>query len=286
MSEYVPLDPAVADKVHQSVRESREQYQRLEHAPAERLKQIVRDPAERAAARGNALLILFVRRDAEVPDILPELFEDPDLGHMAIHHCPLADPRVVAKLRALLDHPRDGTWSEAAVALAKAKDVVVRTRLLDWFHTGDEGHRNVAIEGLIQLGAPDTAELFGESWTSGGRGEEDCLVLAAALLRLNDARGLESLTAAAQKAKGAWAVFAATAIADYDEACGYRLMLWILDKGDLQAKRALVSHAWNMARLPHAFTADGIHETRLWIEQQLKSTRPENEHCGLSAGAR
>jgi len=45
MNEYVPPDPAVADKVHRSDRESREQYQHLEHAPAERLKQIVRDPA-------------------------------------------------------------------------------------------------------------------------------------------------------------------------------------------------------------------------------------------------
>jgi hypothetical protein len=46
-------------------------------------------------------------------------------------------------------------------------------------------------------------------------------------------------------------------------------MLWILDKGDLEAKRSLVMHAWNLGRLPHAFTADAIHETRPWIEQHL-----------------
>jgi hypothetical protein len=46
-----------------------------------------------------------------------------------------------------------------------------------------------------------------------------------------------------KKAEGAWAVFAATAIAGYDKACGYQLMLWILDKGDLEAKRSLVMHA-------------------------------------------
>ncbi len=47
-------------------------------------------------------------------------------------------------------------------------------------------------------------------------------------------------------------------------------MLWILDQGDLAAKQALIMHGWSMARLPHAITADGIHETRLWIEQQMK----------------
>ena len=270
MSEYIPPDPPVAHKVHRRDRESHQEYQRLEHAPAERLKEIVRNSAERRAARAQALLILAMRRDPEIQDILPELFEDPDLGHSAIRHFPSADPKVVARLRGLLDHPRDDTWSEAAIALARAKDEVVRTRLLDWFHTGDEGHRNVAIEGLTLLAAPGTTELFGDSWAKGGRGEEDCLVLAAALLRLNDTRGQESLTAAAQKAEGLWSVFAATAIERYDAARGYRLMLWIVDRGDLQARRALVSHAWNMARLPHAFTADGIHETRLWIEQQLQ----------------
>jgi len=220
----------------------------------------------------------MLRRDSEIPDLLPELFEDPDLGHLAISKCPLADPRVVARLRALLDHPQDRIWSEAAVALAKVKDGVVRMRLLDWFQSGDEGQRNVAIEGLIRMGEPEAAELFCESWASGGRNEEDQLVLAGALLRLNDPRGMNSLMAAAKRAEGAWAVFAATAIADYDEACGYRLMLWILDKGDLEAKRSLVMHAWNMARLPHAFTADVIHETRLWVEQQMEKHLPGNGH--------
>ena len=47
-------------------------------------------------------------------------------------------------------------------------------------------------------------------------------------------------------------------------------MKWILDHGDSEALHSLVMHAWNMAHLPHAFTPDGIHETRLWIERQLQ----------------
>ena len=48
-------------------------------------------------------------------------------------------------------------------------------------------------------------------------------------------------------------------------------MLWIVEHGDLEAKQALVMHFWNMAGLRHAFTADAIHETRFWIEQQLQA---------------
>jgi hypothetical protein len=39
------------------------------------------------------------------------------------------------------------------------------------------------------------------------------------------------------------------------------------------------NHGWNMAHLPHAFTADGIHETRVWLEQQLEGalqSAPDN----------
>ena len=45
----------------------------------------------------------------------------------------------------------------------------------------------------------------------------------------------------------------------------------ILDVGDLQAKQSMVNQIWNYADLPHAFTADGIHEARVWIETQLET---------------
>jgi hypothetical protein len=47
------------------------------------------------------------------------------------------------------------------------------------------------------------------------------------------------------------------------------LMLGIIDTGDLKAQQSLVNQIWNLTGLPHAFTADGIHEARVWIESQL-----------------
>jgi len=269
VSEYMPPDPAVAEQVYRAERESEDQYRRLEHAPAGQLRGLVRDPAGSTAARGNALLILLMRKDPMIPELLPELFEDPDLGHLAIRSCPVSDPRVSLRLRDLLNHPRDRVWSLAAFALARAKDESLRPRLLEWFHRGDHGHRNVAIEGLIQLDDGRAAEIFRQSWDSEALGEEDRLVLAAALLRLGDTCGLAWLEAAARKAEGSWSVFAAKSVADHDAVRGLGLLLWIIDHGDLDAKRSVVSHGWNMAHLPHAFTADGLQETRLWIEQQL-----------------
>jgi hypothetical protein len=290
MSTYIPPDPAVVEAVHRRNRDSREQYQRLKDAPVSLLRRILIDRAAPTEARGNALGILLQRKDAAVPELLPELFEDPELGHQAIRHCPLTDagfaafpgcqrdPKVVERVRGLLDHARDRIWSCAALALARAKDETLRPRLLNWFHKGDQGHRNVAIEALIELDAAEAAGVFRESWQSGGRDDEDRLVLAGALLRLGDTRALDFLEAATQRAEGAWAVFAATSITEYDAVWGFRLMQWILDHGDSESLSSLVMHAWNMAHLPHAFTADGIHETRLWVEHLLQ----EHETGGKS----
>ena len=179
MSDYVPPDSAVAEKIHRTNQESREQYQRLEHAPAEQLRQIVSDITASSAARGNALLFLLQRRDAALPELLPELFEDRELGHMAIRYCRPTRPIVLERLRGLLNHPRDRVWPGAAMALARAKDESLRPRLLDWFQHGDQGHRNLAIEALIALDSPEAAKVCWESWSSGGRDEEDCLILSA-----------------------------------------------------------------------------------------------------------
>jgi hypothetical protein len=270
MNRYVPPEPAVVEQIYEADRESREQFQILEPLDSAHLRQVMVDCAQSAAARGNALGILLQRRDPNVFELLPALFEDKELGRMAIRYCRLNDRNTVDQLRRLLDHPRDHIWSSAALALARARDDGSRPRLLDWFHNGDEGHRNVAIQALIDLDGAASAELFQKSWEEGGRDEADRLVLAGALLRLGETGALTFLEDAARHAKGAWAVFAATSVAQHDPGRGFRLMQWLLDHGDSEALEALVMHAWNMARLPHAFTADGVHETRLWIEQQLQ----------------
>jgi len=47
-------------------------------------------------------------------------------------------------------------------------------------------------------------------------------------------------------------------------------MLNILQNGTLEAKQSLVVQISALAgHLPHEYTADGIHEARLWVETQL-----------------
>ena len=93
----------------------------------------------------------------------------------------------------------------------------------------------------------------------------------AALLSLGDTCGLGLLESVAQRARGEWSVFAATSIYHFQSRRGLEHMLSILNVGDLGAKQSMVSQIWNYAHLPHAFTADGIHEARLWIERQLET---------------
>ncbi len=51
-------------------------------------------------------------------------------------------------------------------------------------------------------------------------------------------------------------------------------MLHILEVGTLDAKQAMVLQTSTLAgHLPHAYTADGIHEARLWLESQLANIR-------------
>ena len=47
-------------------------------------------------------------------------------------------------------------------------------------------------------------------------------------------------------------------------------MLNILETGTLEAKQSMVGQISSLAgHLPHEYTADGIHEARLWVETQL-----------------
>lgn len=95
-------------------------------------------------------------------------------------------------------------------------------------------------------------------------------MLAVALTRLGDRRGWPGLVETARRADSAWSVVSATHIGFSDPALGLGLMRHILDHGSLEAKQAMVSQIWNFAHVPHAFTADGIHEARLWVEERLQ----------------
>ena len=172
--------------------------------------------------------------------------------------------------------PRDGdetddqSWSAAACALARVRDDSILPKALEWLDRGDEPHRNVAIECLVQIGHADAVRHLVDAWEAGGRDENDRIVLAIALLRLGDRRGWPGLVASARRADSAWSVVSATRIGLSDPTLGLGLMRHILDAGALEAKRAMVSQIGNFAHLPHVFTADGIHEARLWVDQRLR----------------
>jgi len=272
MNEYIPPDPAIAEKVRQSRLESNEQYRRLEHESPERLREVLLNTKETHIARGNALMFLLLHKDQETLLILPDLFEDPDLGHMAIKHCHSENPNAAAKLRSLLDSPDQNTRADAALRLAMAKDDAVWPYLLEWFHHGDQGHRNVATFGLTKLDAREALELFRQSWETGDRKDsmEDRLVLAERLLSLGDKRGASLLEAVGREAKGAWSNFAAFTLLNHDPVLACTLMLHIIDDGDAEAKGSLVSQVWNIEHNPNAFNAEGIHEARQWVERQLQ----------------
>jgi len=80
----------------------------------------------------------------------------------------------------------------------------------------------------------------------------------------------------ARRADGGWSGGAATALYGTSayHAEGLKLMRWVLDHGTLEAKQWMVGQIYNLARplLEHAFTADGIHEARCWIDQHLQET--------------
>ncbi len=96
MTVYIPPDPRVAQRVQGDEQESAAQSRRLEHASPAHLRQVLHDVNEPVLARSNALLLLLKRKDPELGSILPELFEDKDMSHLAIRvHA--AHPRITRR---------------------------------------------------------------------------------------------------------------------------------------------------------------------------------------------
>lgn len=276
---YVAPDPAVAELVYRNQQESEQQHRRLRDMSSDLLKVVARDSLEPEAARAQALLFLLVRRDPEMPGILLELFEDPDqrLWRSVIRAYRPDDPRIKERLRRFVDEAQGQSWAAAALALARLRDRALLPRLEDWLRAGDRPHRNVAIECLKALDAPEARAALRDHWDRGPGDDEDRLVLAAALLSLGDPSGAALLDATARGAHGSWSVFAATSIYWHDSCRGLEFMRGILNTGDLEAQQSLVSQIWNLTSLPHAFTADGVHEARAWIESQLaREGRPSS----------
>ena len=281
---YVPPDPSVAEFVHQKNSELREARDRLGSMSDDQLRIVLYDSGESSAARGNAMGLLFRRLDRKAthfPKVLAGLLKpligdpDPDICTQAIKYCPLNDHELISKVRQVAGSDRRRPQSEAVIALAKIKDAEVYHSLVDWFHGDDESYRNLAIEGLLTFNTAQARQILEESYASGGRSENDRAVLAVALLRLGNTRGIEFLKELARRANDSWSVMAATWIYHHSSTDGLLLMRHIVDNGQLEAKQSMVGQVSGLANLPHAYTADGIHEVSFWIDQQLESKKEE-----------
>lgn len=273
---YEAPDPKIAEIVHRTNAECDRQQERLESASVAELKAVLRDRTESTAARGAAYSSLLKARAADLADLQLELLDDPDqkLWRMAALCLNLRDPRILAKLQQFLDDDNEDRWSTAAVALSRKSDETLLPRFAEWLRHGDRPHQNVAVQ-CLRLHKSETAKtVLRDVWTSGGWDQELRLVIAAALLDLGDDGGKSLLADAARQGAGSWSVFAATSIYLARREEGLEWMLHVLDHGDLEARQAMVNQIWNFAHLPHAFTADGCAEARLWVEQQLSRQGP------------
>jgi hypothetical protein len=180
-----------------------------------------------------------------------------------------------------LDGPDLENSGEAAVALAIAGEASLIPRFADWLNNGDETHRNVAIEALRFLKSPEALAVLQQFWDEGKGDDETRLCVAGALFNSGDPRGREFLEAIALRAQGLSSVLAATFVYVAGRCSenpdgphrqdGLKLMLHVLNGGDLKAKQGMVNQIWNFEHLPNAFTHDGCDESRAWVESQLES---------------
>jgi hypothetical protein len=268
--DYEAPDPAIAEFVHRCDVESEQQLKRLKDASVEELIRVVQDRGESTTARGTALLGLMSARAPEMNDLLLELFEEPDqdVWRMGITGARVSDPRIRDKLYKLLDDPDDANWSWAALMLARAGEDSLLSHFVAWLEEGDEGHRNVAVDCLKVLKGQSGVGALQDYWDRGKGDGEIRLVVAAALLDCGDQRGQALLNDVARHSDGGLSVFAATSIYAVHPREGLAHMLHILDNGNLESRQSMVNQIWNFARLPHAFTADGLAEARVWVESQ------------------
>ncbi len=98
---------------------------KLEETPDAELERIARGRAEPVEQRTAALGVFVERNRTEkgAADLLLELLEDPEeaIALEAIRRALPFDMRMVERLRALMDDPREAFWSEATLALAQAE---------------------------------------------------------------------------------------------------------------------------------------------------------------------
>lgn len=271
MTDYEAPPPEVAEFVHQKRAEWMHEFQRLDGASTETAWSVVTDPSEPVAARLQAIEILRRNKDPRIPDLILSLFDEPDasLWRSAILSFRPDDPRIRQRLR---ERTESGDRESAAVALfvlALMRDASTLEICKEWL-AGSLGQRRAAVSTLKALGTEQAVQLLKARWTDTLPTDEDRHTLALFLMECDHAEAVAYVDQLATKVTENWCVQAATSIYRARKDQGLRHMLNILQTGTLEAKQRMVYQISKLAgHLPHEFTADGIHEARLWVEAQL-----------------
>lgn len=272
--EYVAPDPEIAEFVYQQRRECEQQTERIAGMTADQAVVIALNPVEPTAARLEAMLILFGQRDPRVIDVKLAWLDDPDqeLWPAIAHTYDVRQPQIRAALELRLQDADVEVAVHAAIAFARKKEDCVIPVALEWLNSDDDETRHGAIEVLNQLKTPASAEQLHRLWDADWGDADDRLTLAGALATRGHQDSFELLERTAEAGRGAWSGACATQIYFLQPERGLRLILRLLDTGDLEVKQWLVGQMSSLAgHLPHEFTADGIHEVRLWIGQKLEA---------------
>jgi hypothetical protein len=156
------------------------------------LLRTAQDPLETSEIRIAAISALSdrLRGENSLSDLFLIWIDDLNvkIAVEAIATAPPFDPRIIIRLRTLLDDPRPEMWQAAASALARKKDHEVYPRMLDWAKQGDAEHRKVGIKAVAFLLRPEEhLEVIEAICEDGPRDETDEQVLIEAL-RVADSR--------------------------------------------------------------------------------------------------
>lgn len=280
MRDYTPPDSTVADLVYAREKELEDARREVQGLEPWELRRRLYSQSESTAVRLESLLKLLRQlprnesRAAKLMELLEPLLSDsnPAILCQAIKLCPRCSSELAAKLRTLTHSANASVRSEAFLALAQRGDPETLESCIERFVCSDQSERNLAIEALCVANTPESRRRLLDGFEHGYRGEQDRVTLGLALLRLGDERGLPLLKEVAQRANDAWSVAAATWIHVYRPVEGLRLMRHILDSGTAAAVQMMVLQISSLADVAHAYTADGIHEARLWIDRQLEDS--------------
>ncbi|MEQ9410870.1 MAG: hypothetical protein RIK87_24370 [Fuerstiella sp.] len=272
MAEYQARSPEVAAFVHRKNAECEAQRKRLADASADDAWQIAMDTTESDAARLESILVLIRNHDDRLSDLVLSLFDEPDLTvwRSVIRSFHPDCPGIRERLREFAKHhDDDAIAAEALCVLAQMNDASTVSICQDWLTRG-QSSRNAAVETLRLLGGDASMKILEQRWADAGLTDEDRNTLALALTHFQHRDASNHVLDLARTGTCSWSVAAATTLYLCTPSTGLRCMMDILDTGTPDARRAMVHQISSLAgHLTHEYTADGIHEARLWVETQL-----------------